>query len=129
MGNGKFYVKIVGIIFNPKERKILIGKNKGDKNYSFVDGELKYDEELNSGLKRVTKEKTGYDVSNLGSIFAGLRKKEELAIYFLCEIKNGKEIRGQEVKEIKWVKANEVENLIKEKLPRKLKEYIDSIAG
>ena len=129
MGNGKFYVKIVGIIFNPKERKILIGRNKKDKNYSFVDGELKYDEELNSGLKRVTKEKTGYDVSNLGSIFAGLRKKEELAIYFLCEIKNGKEIRGQEVKEIKWVKANEVENLIKEKLPRKLKEYIDSIAG
>ena len=129
MGNGKFYVKIVGIIFNHKERKILIGRNKKDKNYSFVDGELKYDEELNSGLKRVTKEKTGYDVSNLGSIFAGLRKKEELAIYFLCEIKNGKEIRGQEVKEIKWVKANEVENLIKEKLPRKLKEYIDSIAG
>jgi len=31
MGNGKFYVRIVGIIFNPKERKILIGKNKGDK--------------------------------------------------------------------------------------------------
>src|SRR3989344_8417953 len=124
MGNGKFYVKIVGIIFNPKERKILIGRNKEDKNYSFVDGELKYDEELNSGLKRVTKEKTGYDVSNLGSIFAGLRKKEELAIYFLCEIKNGKEIRGLKLEEIKWVKANEIENLINEEHPKKLKEIL-----
>jgi len=123
MGNGKFYVRIVGIIFNPKERKILIGKNKGDKNYSFVDGELK------SGLKRVTKEKTGYDISNLGSIFAGLRKKDELAIYFLCEIKNGKEIRGAKVEKIRWVKAKEIEKLINEKLPGKLKEYLNSIAG
>ena len=54
--------------------------------------------------------------------------RQKIYIYFLCEIKNGKEIRGQEVKEIKWVKANEVENLIKEKLPGKLKEYLNSIA-
>ena len=128
MESGKFYVRVIGIIFNPKERKILIGKNNGDKNYSFVDGELKYDEELNLGLKRVIKEKTGYEISNLGSIFAGLRKKEELAIYFLCEIKNGKETCGSKVEEIKWVKANEIENLINEKLPGKLKEYLNSIA-
>src|SRR3989338_4585211 len=128
MESGKFYVRVIGIIFNPKERKILIGKNNGDKNYSFVDRELKYDEELNLGLKRVIKEKTGYEISNLGSIFAGLRKKEELAIYFLCEIKNGKETRGSKVEEIKWVKANEIENLINEKLPGKLKEYLNSIA-
>ena len=129
MESGKFHVRVIGIIFNPKERKILIGKNKGDKNYSFVDGELKYEEELNSGLKRVTKEKTGYDISNLGSIFAGLRKKDELAIYFLCEIKNGKEIRGAKVEKIRWVKAKEIEKLINEKLPGKLKEYLNSIAG
>src|SRR3989344_7818309 len=125
MGNGKFYVRIVGIIFNPKERKILIGKNNGDKNYSFVDGELCYDEELNWGIKRVTKEKTGYEISNLGTIFAGLKNKEELAIYFLCEIKNGEAKPGKNVKEIKWVKANEIENLINEKLPGKLKEYLN----
>lgn len=129
MGNGKFYVRIVGIIFNPKERKILIGKNKGDKHHSFVDGELKYDEELNLGLKRVAKEKTGYDISNLGSIFAGLREKDELAIYFLCEIKDGKAKPGKNVKEIKWVKSKEIEKLINEKLPGKLKEYLNSIAG
>ena len=28
----KFGVKIIGILFNPSTRRILIGKNKGDKN-------------------------------------------------------------------------------------------------
>ena len=129
MKGGKFYIKIVGIVFDPNQRKILIGKNKKDKNYSFVDGKLNYNQELNESLKRIIKDKTGYYTSNLGSIFAGIKKKEELAIYFLCEIKEGKEDLGKGVKEIKWVKANEIENLINEKLPGKLMEYIKSIAG
>ncbi len=129
MKGEKFYVKIIGIVFDPNQRKILIGKNKGDKNYSFVDGKLNYNRELNESLKKIIKDKTGYYTSNLGSIFAGVKKKEELAIYFLCEIKEGKEDLGKGVKEIKWVKANEIENLINEKLPEKLKEYIESIAG
>ena len=58
-----------------------------------------------------------------------LRKKEELAIYFLCEIKEGREELGKGVKEIRWVKSDEIENLINEKLPKKLKEYIGNIAG
>ncbi|MEK6817502.1 MAG: NUDIX domain-containing protein [Nanoarchaeota archaeon] len=129
MPNGKFYVKIIGIVFDPSQRKILIGKNKGDKHYSFIDGELSYNEELSECLKKITKEKTGYNTTNLGSVFAGLRKKEELAIYFLCEINDGKANLGRKVKEIKWVKANEIEKLINEKLPKKLWEYIKSIAG
>lgn len=53
----KFKVKIIGILFNPKARKILIGKNKGDKHLSFLEGDLKCDEELDIGLKRVAKRK------------------------------------------------------------------------
>ena len=30
----KFKVKIIGIVFEPKSRMILIGKNFNDKNYS-----------------------------------------------------------------------------------------------
>ena len=52
-----------------------------------------------------------------------------LAIYFLCEIKEGIEELGKGVKEIKWVKANEIENLINEKLPGKLLEYVKNITG
>lgn len=129
MKSEKFNVKIVGIVFDPHRKKILIGKNKGDKNYSFVDGKLNHGQELNESLKRIIKEKTGYYTSNLGSIFAGIKKKEELAIYFLCEIKEGKEDLGKGVKEIAWVKANEIEKLINEKLPEKLKEYLVNITG
>ncbi len=127
MKGEKFYVKIIGIVFDPNQKKILIGKNKKDKDYSFVDGKLNHSKDLNESLKKIIKEKTGYYISNLGSIFAGVKKKEELAIYFLCEIKEGREELGNGVKEIKWVKANEVENLINEKLPGKLKEYLKSI--
>ncbi|MEK6824007.1 MAG: NUDIX domain-containing protein [Nanoarchaeota archaeon] len=129
MKGEKFYVRIIGIVFDPNKKKILIGKNKKDKNYSFVDGKLNYGKDLNESLKKIIKEKTGYYISNLGSIFAGVKKKEELAIYFLCEIKEGREELGKGVKEIRWVKSDEIENLINEKLPKKLKEYIGNIAG
>mgnify|MGYP001583564301 FL=1 len=129
MSSEKFYVRIIGVVFDPHRKKILIGKNKEDKYYSFVDGKLNHGGELNESLKKIIKEKTGYYISNLGSIFAGIEKKEELAIYFLCEIKEGKEELGKKVKEIKWVKANEIEDLINEKLPGKLMEYIKDITG
>ena len=90
----KFRVKIVGIVFEPKSRKILVGKNFGDKKYTFLDGELNFKEELDKSLKKVAKEKTGYKIHNLGSIYAKNKvkgKKEILELYFLCEATEGKE--------------------------------------
>jgi ADP-ribose pyrophosphatase YjhB (NUDIX family) len=122
----KFKVKIIGILFNPSTRRILVGKNKGDKNLSFLEGDLKYDEELDVGLKRVAREKTGYIVHNLGAVYARnkLKEKDSLQIYFLCEATEGREKSGKRVAELRWVKPNEVEKLINEKLPTRLKEYI-----
>ena len=122
----KFEIIILGVIFDPETRKILIGKAKGDKNWSFLEGNLKYNEELDVGLKKVAKEKTGYNVKNLGAIFAKnyLEKKDELEIYFLCEIAEGKEKKGENVEELKWIKPNKVEEYFNKKLPTRLKEYI-----
>ena len=124
--DSKFKVKIIGILFNPKARKILIGKNKDEKNLSFLEGELKYNEELDVGLKRVAKEKTGYKVHNLGAVYAEnmLKNKDELRLYFLCETTEGKETPGPKVKELKWIPPKEVNKYIKEKLPTRLKGYI-----
>jgi ADP-ribose pyrophosphatase YjhB (NUDIX family) len=123
---GKFKVKIIGILFNPQARKILIGRNKGEKELSFLEGELKYNEELDVGLKRVAKEKTGYKVHNLGAVYAEnmLKKKDELRLYFLCEATEGKEKLGSNVQEIKWIAPKKIEKLIKQKLPTRLKGYI-----
>jgi ADP-ribose pyrophosphatase YjhB (NUDIX family) len=122
----KFRVKIIGILFNPGTRRILIGKNKGDKNLSFLEGDLKYNEELDVGLKRITTEKTGYIIHNLGAVYARnkLTEKDQLQIFFLCEATEGSQKPGKNVAELRWVKPNEVEKMINKKLPPRLKEYI-----
>jgi len=57
MEDQKFHVKVVGILFDPKKRMLLVGKNFGDEKYSFLEGDLEYDEELDKTLKKITKEK------------------------------------------------------------------------
>ncbi len=122
----KFNVKIIGILFNPSAKKILIGKNNGDKNLSFLEGDLMYDEELDVGLKRVAKEKTGYIIHNLGAVYAEnrLKDKQALRIYFLCEATEGKETPGKKVAELKWINPKEIEKHLNKKLPTRLKEYV-----
>lgn len=126
----KFNVKIIGILFNPSARKILIGKNIGEKNLSFLEGDLRYEEELDVGLKRVAKEKTGYIIHNLGAVYAEnrLKDKQALRIYFLCEATEGKETPGKNVLELKWINPKEVEKYLKKKLPTRLREYIFGLA-
>lgn len=123
----KFKIKIIGVLFEPKSRKILIGKNKGDKKYSFLEGELTYKEELDKCLKRVAKEKTGYKVHNLGTIYSKNKiknKKDMLEIYFLCEATEGKEKKGKNIEELKWINPKNTEKELKTKFPTRLKEYI-----
>jgi len=129
MTEEKFKVKIIGILFSPKARKILLGRNKGDKKLSFLEGHLRYNEELDIGLKRVAKEKTGYIIHNLGAVYAEnkLKDKEMLQIYFLCEATEGKEVPGTNVAELKWIHPKEVEKYLKEKLPTRLRGYVRSL--
>ena len=122
-----FYIKIVGIIFDTQSRKILIGKNKGDEKYSFLEGNLNHEEELDKCLKRITKEKTGFEIHNLGAVYAEnmLKDKDKVKLHFLCE-KNGedKETPGENVEELIWVKPSEVEEKLGVNLPSRLHEYL-----
>jgi ADP-ribose pyrophosphatase YjhB (NUDIX family) len=123
----KFIVKIIGILFEPKSRKILIGKKKGDKEYSFLQGDLNYKAELDKNLKKIAKEKTGYKIHNLGAVYAKNKirnKKDVLELYFLCEATEGKEKKGNNIQELIWVKPSEIEKRLKQKFPARLKEYI-----
>jgi ADP-ribose pyrophosphatase YjhB (NUDIX family) len=126
----EFKVKILGILFEPKSRKILVGKRKGDKYFSFLEGELNQNEELDVGLKRTTKEKTGYKIHNLGTIYAEncTDKKDLLKLYFLCEATEGSERPGKNVEELIWVKPSEVEKKLNKKLPTRLKDHIIGLA-
>jgi ADP-ribose pyrophosphatase YjhB (NUDIX family) len=107
-----------------------VGKNFGDKTFSFLEGELGESEELDVCLKRVTKEKTGYKVHNLGAVYAKNKikgQKDKIELYFLCEATEGKEKPGKKVEKIIWIKPSQVEKVINQKLPARLKEYILSL--
>ncbi len=129
MEKDKFYIKIVGIIFSTSTKKILIGKNKGDDRYSFLEGDLTHNENLDACLKRTVTEKTGYTVHNLGSIYAEnmLKDKNKLKLHFLCEIKSGEQKLGENVEDLIWVDPNKVEEKLKVKLPSRLHEYITNL--
>ena len=126
-----FKVILLGIIFDPKTKKILIGKRENDPHipnlsWCFPGGELNYNEMLDESLKRKIKEKTALDVENLGAVFAKVypEKKEFLAIYYLCEVVGGKEKTAGDFKELKWVSPEELEKHFTTSFHPKLKEYI-----
>ncbi len=127
MEQEKFIVKIIGILFDPEKRRILVGKGDKEEEFSFLEGNLKYNSELDIELKKIAKEKTGYKIHNLGAVYARnkIKNKEEiLELYFLCEATEGSEKPGANIEELIWIKPSEVEEKLNQKFPTRLKEYI-----
>lgn len=127
----KFNTILLGVIFDPAKRKILIGRRENDPyikelTWVFPGGSLNYEEDLDEALKKKIKEKTGLDVKNLGAIFAKTypEKKEFLSIYFLCEAIKGEAKAADDLVELKWVKPEEVENYFTTSFHPHMKEYI-----
>jgi len=131
ISEGGFQVILLGIIFNTKTRKILIGKRENDPyvpklSWIFPGGKAEFGEELEKTLKKKIKEKTGLRVENLGNIFTRIfsEKKDFLLVYYLCEVVEGKEKPKDEIVELKWVNPEELENYFTTSFHPYLKEYI-----
>ena len=131
MTEKSFKVIVLGVIFNPKTRKILIGRRENDPHikelsWCFPGGDISIGDEPEEALKNEIKIKTGMEVESLGAIFSKVypEKKDLLAIYYLCEVIGGKEKAGDKIKEIKWVNPEELENYFTTSFHPKLKEYI-----
>jgi len=130
--NKKFEVIILAIIFNPKEKKILIGKRENDTvfpnlTWGFPGGRVIPGEDVDASLKKKIKLKTGYDIKNLGAIFSKTYpiKRDLLAVYFLTEIFEGEEKPGDDLTELKWISPKEIENYFgRGAVHPKLKEYL-----
>jgi len=128
---GEFSIILLGIIFDPKKRKILIGRRENDLyvpqlTWSFPGGRANSQEELEQTLKKKIKLKTGLEVANLGSIFSKIypEKKDLVAIYYLCEVVGGKESPSDDLLELKWISPEEMEKYSTTSLHPHLKEYI-----
>ena len=126
-----FNVILLGVIFDPANRKILIGKRENDPDipqlsWVFPGGSLLHGEDLDKKLKAMVKEGTGLDVKNLGTIFskAYSEKQDILSVYFLCEAISGDLRAGGDLVELKWVSPDEVEKHFTTSFHPRLKEYI-----
>lgn len=131
METNKFQTILLGIIYNPKDKKILIGKRKQDPEikklkWCFPGGKLNHEEDIDEILKLKIKNKTGYETVNLGSVFARIapEKKDQVLIYYLCETIQGEEKPGEDLEELKWVSPEELETYITTSFHPHLKEYI-----
>jgi len=127
----KLHVIVLGIIFDPKTKKILIGKRITDPSleklsWAFPGGKLKPGDEVDKALKYHVKRKTGYGIKNLGAIFSKIYGEKEnlLAVYFLTQVFEGEEKPGNDLTELKWVSPKELENYFTTSFNKKLKQYL-----
>jgi ADP-ribose pyrophosphatase YjhB (NUDIX family) len=128
---GVFLVNVLGIVYNPQTKKVLIGKREGDPfikelSWGFPGGRPAYELNLEDYLRKEIKVKTGVDV-NIDKVFYAKtypEKREFLSIYYLCEVAGGSEQAGEKFSEIKWVKPSEVKEYFTTSLSPKLAEYL-----
>lgn len=131
LGEKEFTVVVLAIIFDPRKRKILIGKRENDPyvkelGWVFPGGRLRHKETEEQTIRRKVKEETGLKVENLGTVFSRIfpEKKDFFLIYNLCELTGGSEKAGGDIKELKWVNPDELQSYFTTSFDPKLKEYI-----
>lgn len=131
---GVFLVNVLGIVYNPQSRQILIGKRENDPylkelSWCFPGGRPAYDEDLEFCLKEEIKKKTGLEVVVKKIVFAKTypEKREFLSIYYFCEIVGGKEKAGEKFIEIKWVGPTEVQKYFTTSLHPRLLEFLKTL--
>lgn len=131
---GIFLVNVLGIVYNPKTGKVLIGRREKDPyfkeiSWCFPGGRPAYKDDLEFYLKRQVKTKTGLEIDIKKIIFAKTypEKREFLSIYYYCEVIGGKEKADELFAEIKWVKPNEVQKYFTTSLHSKILEFLKTL--
>ena len=130
-GKGVFLVNTLGVIFDPSKKQFLIGRRDKDKfvenlTWVFPGGRPIYGEDFEASFEKIVQKKTGLKIKSLGPIFARLFKENNkmLLIYYLCEVIGGKEKPSDDIKELKWVKAEDLEKHFTTSFDERLKEFI-----
>ena len=110
---------------------ILIGRRENDPyikqlSWCFPGGKPVYNDDLERGVEKIIKKKTGLKVKNLGSVFSRILKENNkfLFVYYLCEVVGGKPHPADDLVELKWVKSKDVQKYFTTSFNKRLKEYI-----
>jgi|TARA_Y100000310_G_C20702899_1_gene831655 ADP-ribose pyrophosphatase YjhB (NUDIX family) len=131
LDKGVFVVNLLAVIYDPKNKKFLIVRRENDPYFEeltwcFPGARPEYGKKLGTEIKRIIKEKVGYNIEILGEIFSKVypEKQEFLSIYYLCEITGGEEKLSDDFKESKWVEAKELEENFTTSFHPRLKQYL-----
>jgi len=133
---GVYLVNLLGIIYNPKTKMILIGKRINDPNlkelsWVFPGGRPDYKNDLSDNVQYEIKENTGLDVVVKEIVFAKTypEKREFLSIYYYCEFDtaNSVEKASGNLKELKWIKPTEVTKYFTTSIHPKILDYLNNL--
>jgi len=122
----------LGVVLNPKGEVLLIKRKKPEQGakgavlkWAFPGGKQKYEESRKECVEREVLAETGYAAKAIKEI--SLRYHPEfpvVIVYHLCKIENsakpGKTKEPWEIEEIRWVKPQEIRNLITSNLDEKV---------
>ncbi|MDH3353003.1 MAG: NUDIX domain-containing protein [Nanoarchaeota archaeon] len=129
-----FEVIVLGIVFDSEKKKFLIGRKEEGPDaellgWSFPGGRIMPGEDLDTALKEKIKLKTGCSVKNIGTFFSQTYEENPgiVSVYFLTKVFEGEERPGDDVVELKWVRADELDSYFKIPLHKKLKEFLSEL--
>lgn len=126
----------LGVIVNDNGEVLMIrrknketGKEGAVLEWAFPGGKQKYAESRKECVEREVLDETGYSIEQVKEI--SLRVHPEISVfivYHLCRLKNDKQVakpkEPHEIAEIKWVKKQDIKNLITTNLDRKVAQEL-----
>ena len=127
----------LGIVLNGKEEVLMIRRRKKEAGsdgaileWAFPGGKQRYKESREKCVKREVLDETGYDVEAKRQI--SLRMHPEIPVfivYHLCKLNSEKPVakpkEPHEIAEIKWVKKENIKNLITTDLDEKVAQELE----
>lgn len=133
---GVFLVNLLGIIYDPKTKHILIGRRVNDPHlkeltWVFPGGRPDYKVDLDDNLKKTIKEDTGLEINTSKVVFAKTypEKREFMSIYYHCEgnYAEGDEKPGGSLSELKWIRPTDITEYFTTSIHPKVFEYLKTL--
>jgi len=126
----------LGVVVNDKNEVLMIrrvkkepGKNGAILEWAFPGGKQRFSETRTECVKREILDETGYDIESIRQISLLIHPQILVFIvYHLCRLKIEKPIskpnEPHEIAEIKWVKKQDIKNLITTNLDEKVSQVL-----
>lgn len=120
-----FSVVLLGIIFDPAKKQVLIEKKENNGGWGFMEIKANPGERLEDSLKKRIRERAGYGTEILGCIFSSIHpeKRNLILMHYLCEVTKA-EKANRIPRELKWVKPEELREYFAMPFEPDLEEYI-----